>query len=203
MTQNTRVQLTTPSAAHADRNIYTNKHSHICCQCTTVKRHTTIQHDAEYTCSANHSVSSTLRHCTRKDRHIYTDKQTNIHICCQCTTAKDTQYNTTQNTRVQLITPSAQHSVIAHTKTKIYTQTNSHICCQCTTVKDTQYNTTQNTRVQLTTPSARHAVTAHAKTEIYTQTDKQTLAGENKHHPDSADLPALPQSTSRTVSSCL
>ena len=31
----------------------------------------------------------------------------------------------------------------------------------------------------------------------------RTLAGENTHHPDSVDLLAPPQSTSRTVSSCL
>ena len=42
-------------------------------------RCTTIQYHAEYTCSANHSVSSSHRHCTRKDRSIYTNKQTNRH----------------------------------------------------------------------------------------------------------------------------
>ena len=40
------------------------------------------------------------------------------------TLAADTQqYNTTQNTRVQLTTPSAHHAVTAHAKTEIYTQT--------------------------------------------------------------------------------
>ena len=38
-------------------------------------------------------------------------------------TVKDTQYNTTQNTRVQLTTPSALHAVNVHAKTEIYTQT--------------------------------------------------------------------------------
>ena len=42
-------------------------------------RYTTIQYDAQYTCSANHSVSTSHRHCTRKDRSIYTNKQTNRH----------------------------------------------------------------------------------------------------------------------------
>jgi len=82
----------------------------------------TTQYHAEYACSANHSVSSSRRQCTRKDRNIHTDKQTNSHICCQCTTVTDTQqYNTTHNTRVQLTIPSAHHTVTAHAKTEVYT----------------------------------------------------------------------------------
>ena len=101
MTQNTRVQLITPSAQH-----------------------------------------SVIAHAKTE---IYTQTSTQtVTSECQCTTVKDIQqYNTTQNTRVQLTTPSAQHSVIAHAKTDIYTQTSRQTVTSAVNVR--QLKTHSNT----------------------------------------------------------
>jgi len=123
-------------------------------------------------CSANHTVSSSRRQCTRKDRNIYTDKQTNSHICCQCTTVTDTQqYNTTHNTRVQLTIPSAHHTVTAHAKTEVYTQTNRQT--------DTGWREQAPSRhsAHLPPPSTAHFANCHRQ-----------LAGENAHHPDTVSI---------------
>ena len=189
-------------------------------------RYTTIQYHAEYTCSANHSVSSSHRHCTRKDRSIYTNKQTNRHwlektstIQIQCRSAPPPSSvhfanclgtlageNTHHPDSVDLppLLQSTSRIVFEHWLER--TQHHPDTVTICPPPPSTVHFThgLRALAGENTAPS-RHSVDLPPPPfTVHFANCLRTLAGENtapSRH--SVDLLAPPQSTSRTVSSCL